>query len=182
MQSGTRGQLDNLVFQAFCVGAGKYLVRKDVLRCSGDALLHRCSRAGKAAVARRRPVARCSERKRYAGDDYLSGLCGHNDVWQRSCPAAQADGASGKVPGALLAEDVQAALQRLEVVSESDEHLSQPGRSAEGENNNPAVSHPHRTLPLINCSKLRLSSNATSCGTAATHRSVLRQECCGDDR
>lgn len=58
-------------------------------------------------------------------------------------------GHSGTVPGALLAEDVQVALRHLEAVFETDEQLPEPGESAEGENNSPAVRHPHRTLPLI---------------------------------
>ncbi len=58
-------------------------------------------------------------------------------------------GHSGTVPGALLAEDVQVALQRLEALFETDEQLPEPGESAQGENSNPAVRHPHRTLPLI---------------------------------
>jgi hypothetical protein len=58
-------------------------------------------------------------------------------------------GHSGTVPGALLAEDVQAALQRLEAVFESDEQVSQPEKSTEGENNGLAAGHPHRTLPLV---------------------------------
>ena len=58
-------------------------------------------------------------------------------------------GHSGTVPGALLAEDVQVALQRLEAVFETDEQLPEPGEPGEGENNNPAVHHPHSTPPLI---------------------------------
>lgn len=62
-------------------------------------------------------------------------------------------GHSGTVPGALLAEDVRGTLQRLEAVFESDEQLSRPGKSSEGNNNHSAVSHPHRTLPLIDLLK-----------------------------
>ena len=62
-------------------------------------------------------------------------------------------GHSGTVPGALLAEDVQVALWHLEAVFESDGVSLRPGKSAEGGNNNPAVSHPHRILPLIDLLK-----------------------------
>ena len=58
-------------------------------------------------------------------------------------------GHSGTVPGALLAEDVQAALQRLDAVFEAGERLPGQGESEEGEYSNSAVSHPRRTLPLI---------------------------------
>ena len=56
-------------------------------------------------------------------------------------------GHSGTVPGALLARDVQAALERLQAgvkaaVPGSDE-------PAEDEDGEPAVSLPHRALPLI---------------------------------
>ena len=47
-------------------------------------------------------------------------------------------GHSGTVPSALLAEDIQAALERLQAAIE-----------AEGDDDEPAVSLPHRALPLI---------------------------------
>lgn len=56
-------------------------------------------------------------------------------------------GHSGTVPGALLAEDVEAALKRLEAAVEVDEQL--PEESAQGEGDEPAVSLAHRALPLI---------------------------------
>ena len=58
-------------------------------------------------------------------------------------------GHSGAVPGALLAEDVEAALARLETAVAADEQLPEPGESAQGEDDEPAVSLPHRALPLI---------------------------------
>jgi len=58
-------------------------------------------------------------------------------------------GHSGTVPSALLAENVQAALERMEAAVEADKQLSQPKESAEGENDEPAVTLSHRALPLI---------------------------------
>ena len=58
-------------------------------------------------------------------------------------------GHSGTVPGALLAEDVAAALARLEAAVAADEQLAEPGESAQGEDDEPAVSLAHRALPLI---------------------------------
>jgi hypothetical protein len=58
-------------------------------------------------------------------------------------------GHSGAVPGALLAEDVEAALVRLEAAVEADEQLPQPDESVQGEDDEPAVSLAHRALPLI---------------------------------
>jgi len=58
-------------------------------------------------------------------------------------------GHSGTVPGALLAEDVAAALARLEAAVAADEQLPEPGESARGEDDEPAVSLAHRALPLI---------------------------------
>ena len=58
-------------------------------------------------------------------------------------------GHRGTVPGALLAEDVEAALARLEAAVAADEQLPKPAESEEGEDDEPAVSLPHRALPLI---------------------------------
>ena len=58
-------------------------------------------------------------------------------------------GHSGTVPGALLAEDVEAALGRLEAAIEADEELPKPDESVGGEDDEPAVSLPLRALPLI---------------------------------
>jgi hypothetical protein len=58
-------------------------------------------------------------------------------------------GHSGTVPGALLAVDVQAALEHLEAAVEADKQSPEPGNSAEEEEGEPAVSLPHRALPVI---------------------------------
>ncbi len=58
-------------------------------------------------------------------------------------------GHGGTVPGALLAEDVPAALERLEAAIEAAEQLPEPQESGEAEDDEPAVSLPHRALPLI---------------------------------
>ena len=58
-------------------------------------------------------------------------------------------GHSGTVPGALLAEDIPAALQRLEAAVEADKQLPQPEQSEEEEDGEAAVSLSNRALPLI---------------------------------
>lgn len=58
-------------------------------------------------------------------------------------------GHSGTVPGALLAENVQAALERLEAAVEADKQLLHPQKSAEEEDDEPAVTLSHRALPMI---------------------------------
>jgi hypothetical protein len=58
-------------------------------------------------------------------------------------------GHSGTVPGALLADDVQAALKRLEAAVEANKQSPEPEEPAEGEDGEPAVSLTHRALPLI---------------------------------
>ena len=55
-------------------------------------------------------------------------------------------GHSATVPGALLAEDIPAALQRLEAGVEADRQSSEPEQLGEEE---VAVSLSHRALPLI---------------------------------
>jgi hypothetical protein len=62
-------------------------------------------------------------------------------------------GHSGTVPGALLAEDVPAALARLATAIEADEQLPEPRESGESEDDESAVSLPHRALPLIDLLK-----------------------------
>jgi hypothetical protein len=57
-------------------------------------------------------------------------------------------GHSGTVPSALLAEDVQAALERLEAAVEADKQLSHPQKSAEKEDDEPAVTLSLRALPM----------------------------------
>jgi hypothetical protein len=58
-------------------------------------------------------------------------------------------GHSGTVPGALLAEDVEAALAQLEAAVEAGEPLPVPKESADADDDEPPVSTPHRALPLI---------------------------------
>ena len=56
-------------------------------------------------------------------------------------------GHSGTVPGALLAKDVQAALERLQAgVKAVSPGSEEPAEEEDGE---PVVSLPHRALPLI---------------------------------
>ena len=55
-------------------------------------------------------------------------------------------GHSGTVPSALLAEDVQPALERLEA---AEQPLPEPDEAAQDEDEDTAVSLPHRALPLI---------------------------------
>jgi hypothetical protein len=62
-------------------------------------------------------------------------------------------GHSGTVPGALLAEDVPAALARLAAAIEAGEQLPEPRESGESEDDESAVSLPHRALPLIDLLK-----------------------------
>jgi len=58
-------------------------------------------------------------------------------------------GHSGTVPGAFLAEDIQAALERLEAAVEADTRSPEPEEPADEEDGEPAVSLSHRALPLI---------------------------------
>jgi hypothetical protein len=60
-------------------------------------------------------------------------------------------GHSGTVPSALLAEDVPAALERLQaaVAAAGGEASPAPGESTEAEDEDPPVSLRHRALPLI---------------------------------
>ncbi len=58
-------------------------------------------------------------------------------------------GHSGAVPGAILAEDVPAALERLEAAIQLEQQspvIDEPGDGDEGE---PDVSLSHRAFPLI---------------------------------
>lgn len=56
-------------------------------------------------------------------------------------------GHSGTMPGSLLAEDIPAALQRLEAAIEAEKQTPEP--EAQDDDEEPAVSLPHRALPLI---------------------------------
>jgi hypothetical protein len=57
-------------------------------------------------------------------------------------------GHSGTVPGALLAEDVPAALARLQAAIAAEKSLPEV-KTADAEDDEPAVTLPHRALPLI---------------------------------
>lgn len=54
-------------------------------------------------------------------------------------------GHSGTVPGAILAEDVETALERLQSAIQAEKEKSEP----EDEDSEPVVSLAHRALPLI---------------------------------
>lgn len=58
-------------------------------------------------------------------------------------------GHSGKVPGAILAEDVQAALERLVAGTRTEQQLSEAENFGDEEDGEPVVSLSHRALPLI---------------------------------
>lgn len=68
-------------------------------------------------------------------------------------------GHSGTVPGALLAEEAQAALERLEAAVEADRQSPEPEAPAEGEDGEPAVTLSHRALPLIELLKAAAKAN-----------------------
>ena len=58
-------------------------------------------------------------------------------------------GHSATVPGALLADDIPAALERLEAAVETDRQSPQPQQLHKEEDGEPPVSLAHRALPLI---------------------------------
>jgi hypothetical protein len=58
-------------------------------------------------------------------------------------------GHSGTVPSALLAADVPAALERLELAVAAQGESAAPAETAEVGDEEPAVSLQHRALPLI---------------------------------
>lgn len=66
----------------------------------------------------------------------------------------KAMGYSGAIPGAIAAEDVSTALQRLEQKLAAPDALLESGDDTEGkEDLEPLVSMAHRALPLINMLK-----------------------------
>jgi len=72
-------------------------------------------------------------------------------------------GHSGTVPGALLADDVAAALVRLKQAVEVDKASSasnEPGDAEEDDSDERAVSLAHRALPLI---ELLTAAEAAGC-------------------
>ena len=58
-------------------------------------------------------------------------------------------GHSGTVPGAILTEDVQAALDQLLAAIKTEQQLSESEKSEDEEDGEPLVSFSHRALPLI---------------------------------
>ena len=58
-------------------------------------------------------------------------------------------GRSNAVPGALLAEDIPAALQQLEIAVKADRHSPEPEQSTVDMDEETAVSLSQRALPLI---------------------------------
>lgn len=63
-------------------------------------------------------------------------------------------GHSGTVPSALLADDIPAALARLEAAIEAEKQSSQTTKvPAEDDDGEPVVSLAHRALPLIDLLK-----------------------------
>lgn len=58
-------------------------------------------------------------------------------------------GHSGTVPSALLAKDIQVALERLRSALETHTQLAPPRNSSDNEDDEPEVTLPHRALPLI---------------------------------
>jgi hypothetical protein len=67
-------------------------------------------------------------------------------------------GHGGTVPGALLAEDVPAALERLQAAIEKEKQLPDE-QAPEAGDEEPAVSLPHRALPLIELLKAAAKAN-----------------------
>jgi len=58
-------------------------------------------------------------------------------------------GHSGSVPGALLADDVPAALERLTTAIEAEQDLPAGDTASDDEDDEEKVSLTHRALPLI---------------------------------
>jgi hypothetical protein len=68
-------------------------------------------------------------------------------------------GHSGTVPSALLSEDIPAALARLETAIETEKQMSKPDESAGRDDDDSAVSLPHRAMPLIELLKAAKKAN-----------------------
>jgi hypothetical protein len=62
-------------------------------------------------------------------------------------------GHSGTVPGAMLADDIQPALERLEAAVAAAQRIPEPDEGAQDEDEDPVVSLTHRALPLIDMLK-----------------------------
>jgi hypothetical protein len=69
-------------------------------------------------------------------------------------------GHSATVPGALLADDIPAALQKLEAAIEADKRSTQAEQSAAEENGEVSVSLSHRAMPLIELLKAAVKANS----------------------
>jgi hypothetical protein len=69
-------------------------------------------------------------------------------------------GHSATVPGALLAADIPAALQRLEAAVEADRQLQQSTPPDPGEDYEAPVTLSHRALPLIELLKAAAKANS----------------------
>jgi len=69
-------------------------------------------------------------------------------------------GHSATVPGALLAEDIPAALQRLESAVEADRQSQASEPPDPGEEGEAPVSLSHRALPLIELLKFAAKTNS----------------------
>jgi hypothetical protein len=69
-------------------------------------------------------------------------------------------GHSATVPGALLAADIPAALQKLEAAVEADRQSPQQEQPVEDEDGEVPVSLSHRALPLIELLKAAAKANS----------------------
>jgi hypothetical protein len=68
-------------------------------------------------------------------------------------------GHSGTVPSAILAEDIPAALARLQAALASDAQSPEAPAAAEGEDEEPAVSLSHRAYSLIEMLKAAIKAD-----------------------
>jgi hypothetical protein len=69
-------------------------------------------------------------------------------------------GHSGTVPGALLADEVQPALERLEAGIEAERRSREPQQPAPNEDDEEPVPLSHRALPLIELLRAAAEENA----------------------
>jgi hypothetical protein len=68
-------------------------------------------------------------------------------------------GKSTSVPGALLAEDIPAALEKLEAAVDADRLAQEPGQTEMDEDGEAPVSLSNRALPLIELLKAAAQAN-----------------------
>ena len=78
-------------------------------------------------------------------------------------------GHSGSVPSALLAEDVPAALARLEEAIDEEKKLPAPDESENDEDDDPPVTLPHRALPLIELLKAAAKAQCNVMWNSSSH-------------